>query len=140
MEGMMADLTGRKLFVNVAVPELAKSKAFFAALGFAFQPQVHRRQRRVHDVSDDVFVMLLAEPFFKLHQARDLRHGAVHESLLALSCASRAEVDDMVRHAVAAGGRHAMEPQDHGFMCGWSFYDLDGHHWEPFWMNDKAVQ
>jgi hypothetical protein len=38
----------------------------------------------------------------------------------------------MVETAVAAGGRHAMEAQDHGRMYGWSFYDLDGHHWEVF--------
>jgi hypothetical protein len=41
---------------------------------------------------------------------------------------------------VAAGGSHAVEPQDHGFMYGWSFYDLDGHHWEVFWMDPAAVQ
>jgi predicted lactoylglutathione lyase len=59
--------------------------------------------------------------------------------LLALSCASRAEVDELVRKAIAAGGHHAMDPQDHGFMYGWSFYDPDGHHWEVFWMDPKAA-
>ena len=49
------------------------------------------------------------------------------------------EVDEMVKTAVAAGGSHALEPQDHGFMYGWSFYDLDGHQWEPFWMDPSAV-
>jgi uncharacterized protein len=29
---------------------------------------------------------------------------------------------------------------DHGFMYGWSFYDLDGHHWEVVWMDPKAAQ
>ena len=33
-----------------------------------------------------------------------------------------------------------MEPQDHGFMYGWSFYDLDGHHWEVIWMHPKAAE
>jgi predicted lactoylglutathione lyase len=32
-----------------------------------------------------------------------------------------------------------LDPQDHGFMYGWSFYDLDGHHWEAFWMDPSAV-
>ena len=45
-----------------------------------------------------------------------------------------------MRKAVAAGGAHAAEPQDHGFMYGWSFYDLDGYHWEVFWMDPAAVQ
>jgi hypothetical protein len=44
----------------------------------------------------------------------------------------------MVAAAVAAGGKHAMDPQDHGFMYGWSFYDPDGHHWEVLWMDPDA--
>lgn len=46
----------------------------------------------------------------------------------------------MVNKAVAAGGAHAMDPQDHGFMYGWSFYDLDGYHWEVFWMDPNTIQ
>ena len=62
------------------------------------------------------------------------------EALLALSCESRAEVDEMVRKAVSSGGAHAMDAQDHGFMYGWSFYDIDGHHWEVVWMDPSAIQ
>ena len=25
-------------------------------------------------------------------------------------------------------------------MYGWCFYDLDGHHWEVFWMDPKTIQ
>ena len=56
------------------------------------------------------------------------------------ACGSRAEVDGMVNKAIAAGGKHAMDPQDHGFMYGWSFYDLDGHHWKVLWMDPKVQQ
>jgi hypothetical protein len=42
--------------------------------------------------------------------------------------------------ALAQGGTHAMAPQDHGFMYGWSFYDLDGHHWEVLCMDPTAAQ
>ena len=38
------------------------------------------------------------------------------------------------------GGTPAHEPQDHGFMYDWSFYDLDGHGWGVFWMDPAAVQ
>lgn len=55
------------------------------------------------------------------------------------SASSRADVDEIVKKAIAAGGKHAMDPQDHGFMYEWSFYDLDGHHWEVLWMDPKAV-
>jgi hypothetical protein len=53
---------------------------------------------------------------------------------------SRAEVDAMVQKALAAGGSPALDPQDHGFMYGWSFYDVDGHHWEVFWRDPAAAQ
>jgi uncharacterized protein len=46
----------------------------------------------------------------------------------------------MVKKAIAAGGKHAMDPQDHGFMYAWSFYDPDGHHWEVLWMDPKGIQ
>jgi len=41
--------------------------------------------------------------------------------------------------SIAAGATHAGDPQDHGFMYGWSFYDPDGHHWEVLWMDPKAI-
>ena len=63
-----------------------------------------------------------------------------NEGLTALSCESRAEVDELVRRAVSSGGAEAMPPQDHGFMYGRSFYDPDGHHWEVLWMDPAAAQ
>jgi uncharacterized protein len=92
-------------------------------------------------VSDDAFVMLLTRPFFKTFTRREVCDTSRYtEGLLALSCDSRAEGDELVKKAFAAGGQRAMEPQDHGFMYGWSFYDLDGHHWEIFWMDPQAAQ
>src|SRR5205823_12462225 len=92
-------------------------------------------------VSGEAFVMLLSEPFFKTFTKREICDTATHtEGLFALSCGSRGEVDEMVKKAVAAGGTHAAGPQDHGFMYGWSFYDLDGHHWEVLWMDPNALQ
>lgn len=60
--------------------------------------------------------------------------------IMALSCESRAEVDEVVRKAISAGGKHAMDPADHGVMYNWTFYDLDGHHWEVLWMDPTKVQ
>ena len=61
------------------------------------------------------------------------------EVLVALSLDSRAEVDRMVETALAAGAGRYKEPQDHGFMYGWGFEDLDGHIWEYFWMDPAAA-
>jgi len=90
-------------------------------------------------ISDQAFVMLLAEPFFKTFTKRQIRDTARTEGLFALECGSRAEVDELVNKAKAAGAKGAMAPQDHGFMYGRSFYDLDGHQWEVLWMDPKGM-
>jgi uncharacterized protein len=131
----------RMIFVNLAVKDLQKSMEFFSGLGFTFNQQFTDEKAACMVISDKAFVMLLTEPFFrgftKLEPADTSKYT---EALLALSCESRAEVDQIVRKAIDAGGRPALDPMDHGFMYNWSFYDLDGHHWEVLWMDPKAVQ
>jgi len=86
-------------------------------------------------VNTDACVMLLSEPFFKTFTTREICNTDLHsESLVALACSSRAEVDDLVNRAIDAGGSPAMDAVDRGFMYGWSFYDIDGHHWEVLWV------
>ena len=130
----------RKLFVNLPVRNLGRSVEFFTKLGFTFNPQFTDEQATCMIVSEEAFVMLLVEDRFKDFTKKRLCDTTTHtEGLFALSCASRAEVDDMVKTAIAAGGTHAVDAQDHGFMYGWSFYDLDGHHWEVFWMDPQHI-
>ena len=137
----MTTATHRKLFVNLAVRDLERSKEFFARLGFTFEPKFTDANAACMILSDEAFVMLLCEPFFSTFTQREICDTSRStEGLFALSCESREEVDRMVETAIAGGGKHAMSPQDHGFMYGWSFYDLDGHHWEVMWMDPAASQ
>jgi hypothetical protein len=141
MEMNMAEKHARKLFVNLPVRDLKRSIEFFTRLGFEFNPQFTDENATCMILSDEAFVMLLTEARFKdftRKQICDTTRST--EGLFAISLASRAEVDELVSKAIAAGGTHAMEPMDHGFMYGWSFYDLDGHHWEVFWMDPQALQ
>ena len=136
----MATTRARKMFVNLPVRDLKRSMEFFSRLGFEFNPQFTDDKAACMVLSEEGYVMLLGEPFFRTFTKRELCDTSRQtEALLALSCASRAEVDELVKKAIAAGGKHAMDPQDHGFMYGWSFYDLDGHHWEVLWMDPKAI-
>jgi predicted lactoylglutathione lyase len=130
----------RKIFVNVAVRDLEKSKAFFTKLGFTFNPRFTDENAACMVLSDDGYVMLLTTPFFERFTKRAICDTRTHtEALLALSCESRAEVDELVEKALLAGGSAAMPPQDHGFMYAHSFYDVDGHHWEVLWMDPAAA-
>jgi predicted lactoylglutathione lyase len=131
----------RKIFVNLPVRDLKRSMDFFSTLGFEYNRQFTDEKAACMILSEEAFVMLLGEPFFQTFTKREPCDTARQtEAINALSCASRAEVDELTDKALAAGGKPAMPPQDHGFMYGRSFYDLDGHHWELIWMDPKAVQ
>jgi uncharacterized protein len=137
----VAENSARKIFVNLAVRDLKKSMDFFTALGFTFNPKFTDENAACMIINGDAFVMLLAEPFFRTFTRQEVCDTSRYtEGLFALSCESRAAVDDMVQTAIAAGGRPAMEPQDHGFMYGRSFYDVDGHHWEVLWMDPATAE
>ena len=136
----MVEKHPRKIFVNLPVRDLNRSMDFFSKLGFDFNPQFTDEKAACMIISEEAYVMLLAEPFFKTFTKRDLCDTTKHtEGLFALSCDSRREVEELVTKAISAGGEHAMDPIDHGFMYGWSFYDPDGHHWEVLWMDPKAI-
>ena len=132
--------TRRKLFVNIPVASLQRSIDFFETLDFVFNPQFTDATATCMLVGEDAYFMLLDKERFTEFSKRptgDRRKET--NALFAISVDSREAVDAMVKKAVAAGGSHAVDPQDHGFMYGWSFYDLDGYHWEVFWMDPAAV-
>lgn len=131
----------RLFFVNLAVRDLKRSMAFFSRLGFEFDPRFTDENAACMVVNERASVMLLTQPFFKSFTRRELCDTAAQvEGLFGISCESRAEVDRAVKAALEAGGTVAGEVQDHGFMYGRGFYDLDGHHWEVIWMAPSAVQ
>ena len=132
--------TPRKLFVNIPVSDLQRSITFFEALGFSFNPHFTDATATCMLVGADAYFMLLTRDRFASFSKRPTGDArAETHALFAVSVDGREAVDEMVRKAVAAGGSHALDPQDHGFMYGWSFYDLDGHHWEVFWMDPGAI-
>ena len=101
----MATTRSRKLFVNLAVRDLDRSKEFFKTLGFEFDPKFTDENATCMLVGEDAYVMLLTEPFFrKFTRKEPCDTRAQTEALCAFSCESRAEVDDLVKKALAAGG------------------------------------
>jgi uncharacterized protein len=131
----------RKLFVNIVVADLQRSINFFEALGFSFNRQFTDATATAMLVGEDAYFMLLTRDKMAQFTTREIGDPTgPTTALYALGVESREAVDVMVNAAIAAGGSHAMPAQDHGFMYGWSFYDLDGHHWEVFWMDPSFVQ
>ncbi|HEX7890136.1 MAG TPA: VOC family protein [Ramlibacter sp.] len=130
---------GRKIFVNLPIKDMKRSQGFFRELGFTFNPQFTNEQGACMVIAEDIYAMLLVEPFFQTFTKKPIADAKKStEVLVCLSCDSRAEVDMLVRNALAAGGTAPNPPQDHGFMYGHGFEDLDGHVWELAWMDPQA--
>jgi predicted lactoylglutathione lyase len=128
------------IFVNLPVADLTKARAFFQALGFAFNEQFSDDTAACVVISKNIYAMLLTHPKFREFTPKAICDSTkATEVLLCLSCDSREEVDHMVTKAVAAGGSIYSEPKDHGFMYQHSFQDLDGHMWELVHMIPGAV-
>ena len=130
----------RKIFVNLPIKDMKRSRAFFESLGFEFNPQFTNDQGACMVIGPDNYVMLLVEPFFQTFTGKPIADATkTTEVLVCLSAESRAEVDELVRKARAAGAAVPRAPQDHGFMYGHGFGDLDGHIWEVMYMDMAAV-
>lgn len=129
-----------KIFVNLPVKNLNHSVEFFTKLGFSFNAQFTDETATCMIVSDNIFVMLLTHEKFKTFTPKEICDATKStEVLVCLSSESREEVDEMVHKAVAAGGKTYKEPQDHGFMYGHGFQDLDSHIWEIIYMEPSAI-
>ncbi|BBJ37851.1 glyoxalase [Streptomyces antimycoticus] len=129
------------IFVNLATSDLETSKKFFTELGYSLNPQFTTDDCACVVISETIVAMLLTRERYQDFTNKEIADSAkTSEVLLCLSAESRANVDELVDKALAAGGTPAGEPQDHGFMYGRSFQDPDGHTWEVVWMDPSAVQ
>ncbi|MGL6161196.1 VOC family protein [Microbulbifer sp.] len=132
----------KKIFVNLPVADLGKSIEFFSRLGFDFDARFTDETATCMVISDSIFVMLLTREKFSSFtpdmEICDTSRST--EVLICLSADSREEVDALISKATAAGGSSFREPEDHGFMYGRAFRDLDGHIWEVVWMDPAALQ
>jgi len=123
-----------KIFVNLPVRDLKKTMDFFGKLGFKFNPMFTDENAACLVISESIYAMLLVEKFFKnfIPDKEISNAKRSTEALIALSVASRKEVDELIKKVVAAGGSEYRQVQDYGWMYGRAFQDLDGHIWEIF--------
>ncbi len=129
------------IFVNLPVKDLDKSKAFFAKLGYTFNPQFTDETAACMVMSDTIYAMLITHARFSDFTVKAIADSVkTTEVLIALSCESKDDVAKIADAALAAGATEAKPPQDYGFMIVRSFNDLDGHIWEYLWMDPSHVQ
>lgn len=130
----------RLIFVNLPVEDVAATRAFFGGLGFEFNDQFCDENTACMVINDSAWIMLLEKDRFRDFIADDICDTSTNrEVLTCISADSREDVDSLVDAAIAAGGTKWMDPQDHGFMYGRAFRDLDNHVWEVMWMDPAAA-
>jgi len=129
------------IFVNLPVADVAKATAFYEAIGMTKNPMFSNEQASAMIWSDVILFMLLDHGFYSTFTTKRIIDAKTESgALIALSFDSRAEVDAITEKAIAAGGRETREKQDLGFMYGRAFEDLDGHTFEPSFMDMAAAE
>lgn len=129
-----------KVFINLPVKNLEKSMEFFKNLGYNFNPQFTDENAASMVVSENIFVMLLTETYFKTFTKKQICDAKTStEVLIALDTNSREEVQQTITKAKELGATIYAEPQDHGWMYQHSFADLDGHQWEIAYMDANQM-
>ncbi len=131
----------KMIFINLPVTDLAKSTAFYEALGGKKNPQFSDATATCIVISDTIHAMLLKHEKYGSFTTRPIADAHKTSAvLLAMSVESRDEVNAIATRAAATGGRADPNPkQDFGFMFGRSVEDPDGHVWEYFWMDPAAA-
>ncbi|MGX1832322.1 VOC family protein [Paenibacillus taichungensis] len=126
----------KQIFVNLPVKDLKRSVDFFTKVGFEFNANFTDESATCMIIGDNIYAMLLVEDRFQSFISKKISNAAdTAEVIVALSVDSREQVDLIVQAALDAGAKPYNDPQDHGFMYGWSFQDPDNHLWEVSYMD-----
>lgn len=131
------------IFVNLPVKDLEKTKKFFSGLGYKYNLQFTNQDAACMVIDDNIFAMLVVEPFFKKLAKRDVADVShAVESVTCISAESKSDVDRWVKKALSMGATENIVPemQQGDYMYGRSINDLDGHIWEIMWMDPKIIQ
>jgi len=126
----------KQIFVNLPVKDLKRSVDFFTKVGFEFNANFTDESATCMIIGDNIYAMLLVEDRFQSFISKKISNAAdTAEVIVALSVESREQVDLIVQAALDAGAKPYNDPQDHGFMYGWSFQDPDDDLWEVSYMD-----
>jgi uncharacterized protein len=130
----------KTIFISLPVTDLARSEAFYTALGFTANPAFSDEGGTCMVWSDTIQIMILTHEKWKGFTTRPIPPATQSEVALGLTLDSRAAVDAAHDAAVAKGGAPDINPvQDHGFMYGRDLADPDGHVWGLMWMDPAGA-
>lgn len=132
-------------YINFAIKDVERTKKFWQALGFSFNEEMtNERAVTVVLKEGQLYAMFITEDFFKTLTEKPLPVPGTSQVVVALSCNSREEIDEVIRLALENGASQHEEPQDYGWMYQNSFWDINGFGWNLTYvdfskMPDNAV-
>jgi len=131
----------KMIFVSLPVSDLERATRFYQAIGAVKNTQFSDETASCMVFSDTIHAMLMTHDKYRHFTSKKIVDARTSsQMLLCISADSRAEVDDIVGNAKAAGGELDPSPVDeYDFMYGRSFEDPDGHMWGVSWMDAEAA-
>lgn len=130
----------KQVFINLPVKDLAKSMAFYEALGFTNNPQFTDDTAAAMVWSEQIIVMLLTHEKLQQFTSKQIIDAKKSIGVInGLSMESPEEMNKITNNAITMGGVELDELKDYGFMQYRSFEDLDGNQWEVMYMDMSRV-
>ncbi|MDQ8011749.1 MAG: glyoxalase/bleomycin resistance/extradiol dioxygenase family protein [Flavobacterium nitrogenifigens] len=129
-----------KIFLNLAVKDLNRAVSFYNGLGFSTNPKFTNEKGACLVIDENIFVMILAEEFYQTFTKKQICDSTTtSEAIIAISVDTREQVDEMMEKAIKSGGTDYNQTNDYGWMYQRTFLDVDGHHWEVFFMDESQI-
>lgn len=128
-----------QIYVNLPVADVARSTAFYEAIGFTKNPQFSDETTTGLVLGENIFAMIMTHEKLQSFTKNTVATDGVRV-INALGAESREEVDRIADAALASGGSEPNDVQDFGWMYNRAFTDLDGNHWEVAYMDEAAMQ
>jgi len=128
----------KELWINLPVKDVLRSRAFFSALGFSFNPSHGAKDESAQGLMiGTTVVMLFPEKTFQQFTNHPITNTETSvEFLLSIDAESREEVDIIAQKVKEIGGAVYGEPSEQlGWLYGCGFTDLDGHRWNVLYMD-----
>jgi predicted lactoylglutathione lyase len=110
-----------KVFINLPVNDLQKSKDFYTKLGWTLNPDFTDDNAAAVTISDTIHLMILTHEHWAQFTDKPIADTATTSAVInAISVETPEDVDALANRAVAAGATEGQR-QDHGFMRSRSF-------------------
>jgi predicted lactoylglutathione lyase len=132
-------MTQRMIFLSLPVGDLPIARAFYEGLGFRINEYSSDERTASVVVDENIVVTLQTRDRFAELAGGEAGEPSRPTAVPCLTVEDRAEVDDLVSKAVAAGGREWRPAREEEARYTGSFTDPDGNVWQVLWLDQLHV-